>query len=145
MRNKYEFATNWDYRDMKSLPTVLLKHTNDEGSHFDWLLGVPGGKPEAGEAEARLWTFTITKASNEWKSGDEIEVVRNFDHRAKYLTYEGEISGGRGDVERVDEGVHFAIKWGESRIVINVEMKEYQGVVKLVCLGGKRWIAYFKD
>lgn len=45
----------------------------------------------------------------------DLEALEHFDHRLAYLDYEGEVSGGRGTVKRLDTGTYEA-EWGERAI-----------------------------
>ena len=72
---------------------VLLRHECQE-SHWDLMIAVPG--------EERLWTWQVQAAPRRWP--EALPAKRIADHRKAYLTYEGEISGNRGRVMRVDEG-----------------------------------------
>lgn len=76
---------------------VLLRHDLPDGSwHYDWMLE-SGVHPEGG-----LVTFRVMVRVDEWSQG--FEAQRLAPHRRAYLDYEGEVSGGRGRVERVGEG-----------------------------------------
>lgn len=78
--------------------TVLLRHTLPDGSwHYDWMVERPV------RDEHRLVTFRTRERVDR---ADEIEfdAERISDHRAAYLDFEGELSGGRGRVERVAAG-----------------------------------------
>lgn len=74
---------------------VLLHHRLPDGSgHFDWMIravGRPG-----------LVTFRVEHRIDE--AGGEFVAERLADHRETYLTYQGQVSGGRGDVTRVAVG-----------------------------------------
>ena len=121
------------------LPSVLLRHTQDGDVHFDWLLGVPGmGKSE------RLWTWRIAVPSCDWVKGQSYEMQRIFDHRAQYLTYEGEISGNRGYVERVDEGTHHPVVWSGEKITTRMELRHFKGIAIMECLNEDQWQVTFK-
>ena len=63
-------------------------------SHWDLMVAVPG--------EEKLATWQVRMEPRTW--GRRVMAERIGDHRRVYLTYEGEISGGRGKVTRVDEG-----------------------------------------
>jgi hypothetical protein len=79
----------------QNLRYVVLHHTGSgEGDHFDFMLEVPG--------KERLMTWRVMTPPGQW--GGDVGAVRIADHRKAYLTYEGEISGGRGQVQRVQEG-----------------------------------------
>ena len=77
---------------------VVLEHTvpNGEGAavHWDFMLEVPG--------QERLATWRL--ARNPLETTDDIPATRLADHRRAYLDYEGELSGGRGRVRRVEQG-----------------------------------------
>lgn len=76
-------------------PMVLLLHELPDGSsHFDWML--------ARDAAGPLVTFRVTERID---AGVRAFVATRLpDHRRVYLTYEGDVSGGRGRVRRVAEG-----------------------------------------
>ena len=73
---------------------VLLEHANRAGTHWDLLVEVAGCDGLAG------WRL----AENPLVASGEIALERMPDHRRLYLDYEGEISGGRGIVRRLDRG-----------------------------------------
>lgn len=77
---------------------ALLHHDLPDGSwHYDWLL------EDASHPEGGLLTFRIGVRPD---SGgmQAFDAQRLMHHRRAYLTYEGEVSGGRGTVRRVAEG-----------------------------------------
>ena len=93
--------------------TVLLWHRDIPpeaglgGDHFDWLL-----EPEAG---GRLVAFRV------WDRVDMpdcqgFEAERLGDHRREYLEYEGPVSGGRGRVERLSQGLCVRVDEGPDLI-----------------------------
>ena len=74
-------------------PYVILKHTTETGVHFDLLLDLSGSGPLQtwqSETDPRLAGATFSRLP---------------DHRRHYWTYEGEISEGRGQVERIAQGI----------------------------------------
>jgi len=78
---------------------VLLEHEEAPGTaaprvHWDLLIELPG--------QARLATWRL--AENPLATPRPIPAERIADHRRLYLDYEGEISGGRGRVRRLDRG-----------------------------------------
>ncbi len=104
----------------KAVPSVILRHdTPDGGSHLDWMILRESGL---------LMTFRV--ASRPDHPGGAFEGARLADHRAVYLDFEGEISGGRGRVTRVARGVVAVVESSEARVVIE---GEYGGA-------GMRWI-----
>jgi hypothetical protein len=53
------------------------------------------------------------------------------DHRRIYLDYEGELSGNRGTVRRVDQGVYTALIWEEGRVRVRLEGTQLVGEVEI--------------
>ena len=76
---------------------VLLEH-NWNGVHWDLML-------EAGEV-LRTWAIDAPIVS-----GRDLPARALGDHRKIYLDYEGQISGNRGNVRRVDAGTYRALVW----------------------------------
>lgn len=82
---------------------VVLRHVvreagagEAEEAHVDLMVEDLAGEDGAGEGGA-LVTFQLEAAP-------PARGRRSFDHRPRYLDYEGPISGGRGRVERLDAG-----------------------------------------
>ncbi|MCC6284826.1 MAG: hypothetical protein IT439_05920 [Phycisphaerales bacterium] len=96
---------------------VLLRHTPDVGpAHLDLMLEAEG------DEEHRLVTFRLPLQTT-IAAGQVIAGQRLADHRAMYLDFEGEISGGRGCVARTAHGPcrGVAVQSGhvEARICVN--------------------------
>jgi len=75
------------------IPYVILKHTTQAGVHFDLLLDRAGAgalQTWQSETDPRLPDATFRSLP---------------DHRRHYWTYEGEVAGGRGQVERFAQGI----------------------------------------
>ncbi|MCC7086461.1 MAG: hypothetical protein IT427_15785 [Pirellulales bacterium] len=76
---------------------VVLRHESPSshraGVHWDMMLEYDGA--------LRTWALTTEPAP-----GASIAAVALPDHRLHYLTYEGPISGDRGEVSRWDEGTY---------------------------------------
>jgi hypothetical protein len=80
---------------MNGMFVLLEHHAAAEGSrHWDLLVEMPG-------ADA-LATWRLERSPLD--ADHEIPATRIQDHRRLYLDYEGEISGGRGAVRRLDRG-----------------------------------------
>ena len=71
-----------------------MRHSVNGGEHFDLMLETPG--------QAGLVTWQLA----DWplEPGASCAAKALGPHRVAYLTYEGEISHGRGNVIRVDQG-----------------------------------------
>lgn len=77
---------------------VLLRHEEPGGGcHLDWLIERPG-QPDSG-----LVSFRVS--ATPFETAGEFRATKTPDHRRAYLEFEGEVSGGRGRVARVDAGI----------------------------------------
>ena len=93
--------------------TVILRHTLPDGSwHYDWLV------QRAGLALVPTWRTGQSRPDD--AAVESFEAERIGDHRAMYLDYEGEVSGGRGSVERVASGEVIEVEWGDGSLVLSV-------------------------
>ncbi len=77
---------------MPPLRYVILHHTGVSQPHFDIMVETEPGGP------LRTWRSAV------WPITERPAVVALVDHRAVYLDYEGPVSGGRGEVKRVERG-----------------------------------------
>lgn len=73
---------------------ALLEHTTGSDRHWDLLVEVPGAE--------RLPTWRL--AANPLEAAGAVHAERIADHRSVYLEFEGELTGGRGVVRRLDRG-----------------------------------------
>jgi hypothetical protein len=71
---------------------VVLHHTGIAEPHFDVMFDTGDGGP------------LVTWRSPIWPIDRPTALTRLADHRREYLAFEGEVSGGRGRVDRVAEG-----------------------------------------
>jgi len=78
---------------MQNLLYVILRHEGLEQPHFDLMFQTAPGSALA------------TWRAPEWRPIGPMAVEKLGDHRAAYLTREGEISGGRGTVRRLEQGL----------------------------------------
>ena len=104
---------------------VILEHDHPV-LHWDLML-------EAG-AILRTWRLAAPP-----QFGQAVAAEASFDHRLRYLEYEGPIGGDRGQVVRWDRGV-FA--WEEDtpeRIVVRLAGERLRGIVQLQRSGEKTW------
>ena len=79
-----------------ALSYVILEHSVNGAKHFDLMLEVPGlEKLRTLQLQVRLL-----------EPGDSCEFKELEPHRRAYLEYEGEVSGGRGTVKRIERGTY---------------------------------------
>jgi hypothetical protein len=77
----------------QSVPFALLHHTGYGEEHYDLLVQIP--------SQERVLAWRLSALPQSTPGG---VAVRIADHRAIYLSYEGPVSGDRGQVRRVTEG-----------------------------------------
>lgn len=77
---------------------VLLRHTLPEGGdHLDWLIEDPD------DPSGRLLAFRLAPTVP-WPPTTGFDAERLKPHRRDFLTYEGPLSGNRGEVRRIAGG-----------------------------------------
>lgn len=102
---------------------VIQHHTGQGDDHFDFML-------QRGEA---LWTWRIARLPA--SEALPLAAERIADHRLAYLTYEGPVSGGRGEVRIVDAG---RLRWrdaGERELAFDLLDGRFAGRWRLTCEG----------
>ena len=123
---------------MLRVPTALLLHRTPVGSHHDWLVGTPEYLCEPGSG---LWTARISPASRDWHRLGRFDMTELPPHRRAYLDYQGPISDGRGTVVRIDRGSAVIRLWARDRIVWDVRLRHFKGVIEATRLSGMNWRA----
>ena len=108
---------------------AILTHDHPEW-HWDFLL-------EAGPA-CRTW-----RLSDEPAIGAKIPAEAIADHRLKYLTYEGPVSGNRGQVTQWDSGDYEGIQDDERIIIIRLAGHRLQCDCRLTRIADTSWQAEF--
>jgi hypothetical protein len=101
---------------------VVLFHETPAGSargkHFDLMLEHDG--------VLRTWAMEKMPATGEIVAAEKLP-----DHRLHYLDYEGEVSGNRGDVRRVDAGVYYVVEENATTIVASLRGEKLRGTITL--------------
>ena len=98
--------------------TVLLRHELPDGSwHHDWMIDPGDDRP--------LITFRTEAMVPEV---DRFEAERLGDHRRVYLSYQGPLSGGRGEVRRVAAGRARLIEAASGSLIVDVAFAGCQWV-----------------
>jgi hypothetical protein len=100
---------------------VLLEHEWN-GLHWDLML-------EVGDV---LRTWAIDRPL---EPGIDLPARDLADHRLVYLTYEGEISGNRGSVRRLDQGMYHPLIWQADRVRVKLFGAQLVGSVELRQVG----------
>jgi DNA polymerase Ligase (LigD) len=89
--------------------------------HFDFFLEWPG---EGGD-RLRSWRLAAP-------FGDcPVECEPSADHRLLYLDYEGPVSGGRGQVRRVDRGTYDLLDDSPSTVEVALHGSRFRGRLHL--------------
>jgi hypothetical protein len=106
---------------------VVLTHDHPS-LHWDLML-------EQGDS---LRTWRLVRPPD---TANPIDAEGLADHRVAYLDYEGPVSGGRGTVERWDEGTYEAVESTDNRVVVRLVGRKLDGLATLDRLGnGAAWI-----
>jgi hypothetical protein len=98
---------------------VVLEHVWN-GVHWDVMLESEEGGP------LRTWAVDAPIVP-----GRELPARALADHRAAYLEYEGEVSGGRGEVNRVDRGGYERLAWADDLVRVRLAGVQFTGVLEL--------------
>lgn len=85
---------------MGTTKAVILLHTLPDGSsHYDWFIEMPSRYDEY-----RLLSFRSAVRPDHTNPDIVFHVEHLPNHRIHYLTHEGDIGAGRGEVLRVSQG-----------------------------------------
>lgn len=125
---------------MQRLATVVLRHADRFGVHYDWLLAPPC-EVDAPDHSAPLWTARAATPSWTWTEQGVWPLQRIGAHRRAYLSYQGSISGNRGWVTRIDQGWFSPWLWTAQRILADVHLTHCRGRIELALLANDRWRA----
>ena len=96
---------------------VILEHRWN-GVHWDFML-------EEGEI-LRTWAVDAPI-----RAGQDLPARALPPHRALYLDYEGEVSAGRGRVEKLDWGTYDPIVWSAGHVRVDLHGTRFVGRVDL--------------
>ena len=95
---------------------VIQEHTTPHGVHWDFML----------EMENALWTWRLSTPPAEIKN-ETIGAERIHDHPLKFLTYEGPVQYGTGQVTIADKGIYSLTKRLENSLLIDIKGKKIKG------------------
>lgn len=85
---------------------------------------------ENGEGLATFQFRSLADLSAE--VGLEVSIRRLADHRRRYLSYQGSISGDRGSVELQDQGTCLVLEASPDKFVVQLQGKQIEGTFVLV-------------
>jgi hypothetical protein len=126
---------------MERMPRfVLLRHecpAEYRPSHWDLMF----------ETEGELTAWELAALPNRWcealdippSAGNDVVVTPLAPHRLAYLEYEGEISGGRGRVRRIEKGEYTLVSSRNDALHFTLAGKHLQGTAS-IALQGKQWL-----
>ena len=107
---------------------VIQKHRHGGKIHWDLML----------EAEQSLATWKVTAEPSDWyKATTPCEKI--FDHRLKYLTYEGPLSHNRGQVSITAAGTYIPLEIGEKCWKVTLSGDTISGTLELKCIEQSQW------
>jgi hypothetical protein len=109
---------------------VILFHDGLLEPHYDLMFQTQMG------GMLSTWRLPV------WRPTGPTEAQKLPDHRQAYLTFEGEISGGRGTVRRVEHGICHAERCADGgwNVLLETEPIGEEFVLRLKPISGERWL-----
>jgi hypothetical protein len=108
---------------------VVQKHQKEsEPTHWDLML-------ESGDF---LETYRLALPPEKWGK-EAIEMVKIFDHPLKFLSYEGRVNKGKGQVEIADFGTYCQIEKNETQQQLSFAGNMLRGEFQLCLIESDRW------
>jgi hypothetical protein len=107
---------------------VVQEHTTPEGVHWDLMV-------EKGDV---LMTFRLPEPP-ENVLGHAVAAVRIFDHAPRFLTYEGPVQKGTGQVRIVDRGTFRLLDETDDAIALDLQGTVLHGGFTLTRVEGASW------
>jgi hypothetical protein len=107
---------------------VVQEHTTPDGVHWDLML-------EQGDV---LTTYRLEQPPQAARDRP-VRAVRIFDHPLRFLTYEGPVQKGTGNVRIVGRGVGDVSNEGEDVISLELRGTVLQGGFTLTRIEGTSW------
>ena len=107
---------------------VIQKHIKADDTHWDLML----------QAGSVLQTWRLDRPPKKLQ-GQTITAIKIFDHPLKFLTYEGTVNDGQGQVEIADSGTCHIIKRSETKIEFELHGKILKGNFILELVADNGW------
>lgn len=107
---------------------VILEHTTPRDIHFDFML----------ETGGILSTWRINIPPDELKT-TPTKAEKIFDHPIKFLTYQGPVNKGTGNVTTVDKGTYSIINQTGDKLKIRIKANILDGAYTLTKITENTW------
>ena len=107
---------------------VIQEHTTPDNIHWDLML----------EQSGRLRTFRLDTPPGELLT-QPAQAVKIADHPLKFLTYQGPVNKGAGNVRIVESGTYIAASTSAERIELNIDGHILKGNFLLDRIESKQW------
>ncbi|MHC4456903.1 MAG: DNA polymerase ligase N-terminal domain-containing protein [Planctomycetota bacterium] len=107
---------------------VIQKHAIGKNIHWDFML----------ESGGTLQTYRLEKAP-EKALRQPINAIKIFDHSLKFLTYQGPVNKGRGNVVIYESGTYQIIHQEINQIELNLSSKILKGKFSLSLVKDNNW------
>lgn len=115
--------------------TIVHEHRRTADRHFDWMIDDPADLSRASTRE--LVTFRLPVGPAMWPVKPIMQIVALPPHRRAYLTLRANhLSDGRGQVRVADRGRVMIRRWTASHRILEVELRDFAGIVTLSKSGG---------
>ncbi len=107
---------------------VIQEHSSGPDVHWDFMLELGG----------ILQTYRLDKAPSE-ALHLAVNATKIFDHPLKFLTYEGPVNKGRGNVRIAESGSYKIVHQAHDLIELNLSGKILKGKFTLTHIEGDNW------
>lgn len=107
---------------------VIQEHTTGPDVHWDFML----------ESGGILQTYRLDKAPQQLLHSPA-NAVKIFDHPLKFLTYQGPVDEGRGNVRITESGTYKIVHQAHNRIKLSLSGKILKGKFTLTHIEGNNW------
>jgi bifunctional non-homologous end joining protein LigD len=107
---------------------VIQEHTTGTDVHWDFMLELGG----------ILQTYRLDKAPSE-ALHLAVNATKIFDHPLKFLTYQGPVNKGRGNVRIAESGTYKMVHQAHDRIELDLSGKILKGKFTLTHIEGDNW------
>jgi hypothetical protein len=118
---------------------VIQEHTESGCVHWDLMLERGEGPSEGtGAGESFLETYRVEVPPD--KLGLEVNGAQKiFDHSSKFLTYEGSVKGGTGNVTIAERGTYQLLEERADYRRVRLQGQNLKGCYCLNHIEGSRW------